>query len=183
MPMNERKIEKEAQKHILGYFDSGFILSPGKRAKYSAADHLNVLLKTALEHGYIQGTARRLRNCWELHLPSGWTARRLLGSREADDVERELLSMNSSVLDSARWMGLFRKQVICAIDSSDTEYYGETDRLVVGGKQKNGTNHFHRISTTVPAGGGHIKYKRRKVILKTGVHSIPSTLHCSETIL
>ncbi|MBX8643858.1 MAG: hypothetical protein KIY12_03940 [Thermoplasmata archaeon] len=89
--MNERKIEKEAQKHILGYFDSGFTLSPGKRAKYSAADHLNVLLKTALEHGYIQGTARRLSNCWELQLPSGWTARRLLGSKDAGCLERELL--------------------------------------------------------------------------------------------
>ncbi len=165
MPMNGKKIEREVQKHILGFLDSGFSLSPGKRAKYSAEDHLNVLLKTAFEQKYIQGTARRLRSNRELQLPSGWTARRLPGSKDAGCLERELQSVNSSVLDTARRMGLFRKQVICAIDSSDTEYYGETDTLVVGGKQKNGTNDFHRISTTVPVTGG-IKFDLGMVVRK-----------------
>ena len=141
MPMCDRKIEREVQKHILGFLDSGLSLSPGVRAKYSAEDHLKVLLKTAFEQKYIQGTARRLRSNWELQ------------------------SVNSAVLCTARRMGLFRKQVICAIDSSDTEYYGETDTLVAGGKQKNGTNGFHRISTTVPVTGG-IKFDLGMVVRK-----------------
>ena len=62
-------------------------------------------------------------------------------------------------------MGLFRNPVVCAIDSSDTEYYGEGDTLVVGGKQKNGTNDFHRISTTVPVTGG-IKFDIGMVMRK-----------------
>jgi len=165
MPMNGKKIEREVQKHILGFLDSGFSLLPGKRAKYSSTDHLNVLLKTAFEHRYIQGTARRLRSNWELPLPSGWTARRLLGNKDAGCLEREMQSVNSAVLDRARGMGLFRRQVICAIDSSDTEYYGWKDMLVVGGKQKNGTNDFHRISTTVPVSGG-IKFDIGMVMRK-----------------
>ena len=71
MPMNGKNIGREVQKNILGYFDSVFTLLQGVRAKYSAEDHLHVLLKTAFEHGYIQGTARRLRSNWELQLPSG----------------------------------------------------------------------------------------------------------------
>ena len=62
-------------------------------------------------------------------------------------------------------MGLFRNPVVCAIDSSDTEYYGEGDTLVVGGKQKNGTNSFHRVSTTVPVSGG-IKFDLGMVVRK-----------------
>ena len=86
-------------------------------------------------------------------------------SKDAGCLERELQSVNSAVLETARRMGLFRKQVICAIDSSDTEYYGETDTMVVGGKQKNGTNGFHRISTTVPVTGG-IKFDLGMVVRK-----------------
>ncbi len=165
MPMSEKKIEKEVQKHILGYFDGVFTLSPGECARYSAQDHMNVLLKAAFDQAYIQGTARRLRNNWELPLPSGWTARRLLGSKDAESVQEELQAVNKAVLDGARKMRLFGKRVICAIDSSDTEYYGERDTMVVGGKQKNGTNHFHRISTTVPVSGG-IKFDLGTVVRK-----------------
>ena len=160
-----KKIDKEVQKHILGYFGGVFTLSPGERARYGTQDHMKVLLKTAFDQQYIQGTARRLRDNWELHLPSGWTARRLLGGRKADEVESELQSVNRGVLDTALKMGLFRKDVICAIDSSDTEYYGLADTLVVGGKQKNGTNFFHRISTTVPVSGG-IKFDMGTVVRK-----------------
>ena len=69
-----KKIDKEVQKHILGYFGGVFTLSPGERARYGTQDHMKVLLKTAFDQQYIQGTARRLRDNWELPLPSGWTA-------------------------------------------------------------------------------------------------------------
>ena len=178
-----KKIDKEVQKHILGYFDGVFTLSPGERARYGTQDHMKVLLKTAFDQQYIQGTARRLRDNWELPLPSGWTARRLLGGRKADEVESELQSVNRGVLDTALKMGLFRKDVICAIDSSDTEYYGERDTMVVDGKQKNGTNHLHRISTTVPVSGG-IKFDLGTVVRKpmdSDTDAISSLVDASST--
>ncbi len=163
--MNERKIENEVQKHILRYLGSGFSLPLSACAQYTEKEHLDVLIKCAMDHEYIQGTARRLRSNWELPLPSGWTVRRLLRKKDADKLMDEMQSVNTAILEEARRIGLFRRQVICAIDSSDTEYYGGEDTLVVGGKEKNGTNSFHRITTTLPVSGG-IKFNLGTIVRK-----------------
>jgi hypothetical protein len=118
MPMGDTKIENNVQKHILRYLGSGSSLPMSACAQYTEKEHLDALIKCAMDHEYIQVTARRLRNNWELPLPPGWTVRYLPRKKDVDALKLELQSANTAILEEARSRGLFRRNVICSIDSS-----------------------------------------------------------------
>lgn len=142
----------DISKRVIRYLhrmDANKLVSEGApNSTYPSWNIVQVLVLASMWGTFVESTAQRLKNVWQVMASSGDNIFTRLKSTLKKTGQDNIMELNRNIIRQAKRRGWFRKKVVVAIDYWSREYYGKNrDANCTGGEHKNGTSWFYKVGT------------------------------------